>query len=89
MAACTCWSPISSFQLTTTLPPRPLKAEVGHHGGHQELIRQLLLVLKHRPPEEQDMVAVHDTAPTINGRHPISITIESEPIALPARSRPT
>ena len=69
----------SPLQLTTSRLPGSLKSEIGHHRGHQALVRQRTAVLQHRSPEVEHVVTINNPAATIHSQHPIGITIEGEP----------
>ena len=66
------------LQPSAPLLPGALETEIGHHSGHQSLIRQPSLLLKHRPPEKENMVTIDDPAAAVHRQHPVGIAIESE-----------
>ena len=68
-----------AIQASAPALPGPLETEVGHHRGHEALIRESLTLLKDRSPEEEHVIAVDHTTTGINRKHPIGITVKSKP----------
>ena len=67
-----------AIQASAPALPGPLEAEVGHHGGHEALIREGLTLLQNGSPEVEHVITVDHATTGINGQHPIGITIESK-----------